>query len=106
MNMKNNTPRPRTRIINPNFPIPDGLEGMIYEDEDFIGDEEDFVDAVEGGESEETAGNDDTVPVPEGFVIISQSLRIQSDGSKVVDVVIGVEEIKGIENYELRVTKR
>lgn len=53
---------------------------------------------TEGGES-------DMLPTPQFIEIVSQTIRIAPDGSSMVDVVINVEDIPGVTNYDVRVTK-
>lgn len=53
-----------------------------------------------------TEGGDvDRLPTPQTLVIVSQTIRIAPDGSSLVDVVVEVEDIPGVTNYDVRVTK-
>lgn len=51
------------------------------------------------------SGTTDMLPTPQTITIISQTIRIAPDGSSLVDVVIEVEDIPGVTNYDVRVTK-
>lgn len=46
-----------------------------------------------------------TIDVPFGLQIVSQTVRVAPDGRSVVDVTLSVEEVMGASDYELRVTK-
>lgn len=51
------------------------------------------------------SGEIDMLPTPQTIEIVSQTIRIAPDGSSLVDVVIKVEDIPGVTNYDVRVTK-
>lgn len=51
------------------------------------------------------SGESDKLPTPQTMTIISQTIRIAPDGSSLVDVVIEVEDIPGVPNYDVRITK-
>lgn len=51
------------------------------------------------------SGAEETLPTPQFIEIVSQTIRIAPDGSTLVDVVIDVEDIPGVTNYDVRVTK-
>lgn len=51
------------------------------------------------------SGEVDKLPTPQTLTIVSQTIRIAPDGSSLVDVVIEVEDIPGVSNYDVRVTK-
>lgn len=51
------------------------------------------------------SGESDKLPTPQTVTIISQTIRIAPDGSSLVDVVIEVEDIPGVTNYDVRITK-
>lgn len=51
------------------------------------------------------SGETDALPTPQFIEIVSQTIRIAPDGSSLVDVVINVEDIPGVTNYDVRVTK-
>lgn len=45
------------------------------------------------------------LPIPEGLTIVSQTVRTKPGGGYVVDVVVDVTDMPGIENFDLAVTK-
>lgn len=51
------------------------------------------------------SGETEMLPTPQSITIVSQTIRIAPDGSSLVDVVIDVEDIPGVPNYDVRVTK-
>lgn len=116
--------RPVDKVaIDPIFAIPEGAEDQFVPSRDDFEIDYDS-DAVDDGiingalefefdfAEEETLyddGSDDDDPielmVPEGFVIISQTLRRAPGGQQVVDVVVETDDVPGATHYELRVTK-
>lgn len=77
--------------------IPPGLEDVVYEapapDEDSLG---------SGAEAGSTL---ESLPIPQNFRIISQTIRRNKDGSQVVDVVAETDDMPGVLNIDVRVTK-
>jgi len=45
------------------------------------------------------------IQTPQWLSIISQTVRIGSDGRTVIDVLLETEDVMGAEDYELRTTK-
>lgn len=98
-------------IVNPLFPIPEGLRDFVYSDREFpfdpdvnsaTSDTED-VSLGEEGEGEE----EQEVPaVPKTFKVVKQTIRTKADGSQVVDLTVEVEYVKGAEKYEFRITNK
>lgn len=98
-------------IVNPLFPIPEGLRDFTYEDREFPFDPEvdkassdtEDVSIGEEGEGEE----DDEIPaVPTTFRVVKQTIRTKADGSQVVDLTVEVESVDGAEKYEFRLTNK
>lgn len=111
--MSNRPIRRRQQAIDPMFFIPEGVDELVYSDEESVGGEESetFADVdispdtdLDDNQPDETdyAGNPDT---PQILSIVSQTIRTSSTGAEVVDVVFDVEDIEDVSNYELRVTK-
>jgi hypothetical protein len=48
---------------------------------------------------------DFTLPTPNSVTVVEQTMRFGPDGRAVVDVVIEVEDVPGISNYDVRTTK-
>lgn len=95
--------------LDPMFHIPVGMEDdWEYSDDGYVGsdaDRDEFEltdDFIDGGDDED---EDDGPEVPEILGIVSQTVRHSDEGTKVIDVVIEVEDIPGITKYEIRVTK-
>lgn len=97
------------RYIDPNFPIPAGLVDAMYEPLDDVSDEEQLGDELEDEDEFEFIDTldepDDAPGVPEQFTVISQTARFAPDGSRVVDIIVEVEDIIGITKYDVRKTK-
>jgi hypothetical protein len=45
------------------------------------------------------------LPTPQWMTIIEQQVRISTDGTAVVDVIIELEDVTGATEYDVRVTK-
>lgn len=105
--------------FDPTLDVPEGLinvkVGYVDEDEDTlppVAPSQDDWDAIyqseeynEEDDSNEELEGEDFLDVPNEIVIISQAVRTAPDGSQVVDVVIDVEEVSGLVDYQVRVTK-
>lgn len=99
-------------IVNPLFPIPEGLRDFTYEDREFPFDPDvdsataDTEDVSVGGEEGEGEEEDVVPAVPKTFKIIKQTIRTKADGSQVVDLTVEVESVQGAEKYEFRLTNK
>lgn len=109
------------RYVDPMFYIPEGIDedtwayredadeitvdnedtSLSEEASDEFGDVDSDVTIVDEGDASE----DDAPMVIDNLEVISQVLRRANDGSQVVDIVVEVDDIPGITNYEFRVTK-
>lgn len=89
------------RDFDPNLEIPIGLKNarVLVRPviEEFLDDSDDF------DESPDDPLADDELDAPTGFVVVSQTLRTASDGSKVIDVVIDVEDVEAAMDYQYRI---
>lgn len=106
--------------LDPMFFIPEGVDELVY-DEDLSyqantsaseGDVDDDLAEVEFNDDNVDYGSPDDVDytdAPETPQIIGiippQVLRTGDSGAEVVDVILEVEDVDGVTNYELRVTK-
>ena len=79
--------------IDPDNPVdvPTGEEGEI------------IIDA-EGADNISNL-QDFTLPTPNTITVVEQTVRFTPDGRAVVDVVIEVEDVPGIDDYDVRTTK-
>lgn len=105
--------------LDPMFYLPEGMDPRDWDyapnngetDGDDIlvdGDGDDLVAVgsdVEIVDERDVGPEDAGPPAPDTLTIVGQSLRRAPDGSIVVDVVVDVEDIAGINKYEFRVTK-
>jgi hypothetical protein len=99
-------------ILDPAFFIPEGVDELVYDDNDeFSSEEEELLlddtdvldpDIIIG---DETTDDSAAVPVPEDITIVSQKLGTGPGGQQVVDVVVNVKNIAGVEKFEFRITK-
>lgn len=114
VDMAQNSARRNEYEIDPMFYIPEGMEDFVYsENTEDAGSEADaaveetvYDDSyiTEEGEGMEYP---DAPEVPDILGIIPpQIIRTTATGNQVIDVTIEVEDIPGISNYEIRVTKR
>lgn len=107
----------KTRRINPNFAVPEGLEAFTYGDVDEI-EELEFIERTSDDEaqlddifyefedvedSEEPVDSDDSPGTPQIYGIISQTIRTSDTGTQVVDVVLDVETIDDTTKYDIRI---
>lgn len=114
--MTNKSISPETTVIDPRFDVPEGLASFVYEEttnpDDVVTSPVSNVDVIEiyTGEPsiEETDSDDythDAPPVPQEFSILSQTIHMSPDGRQLVDVEIEVEDIPGVVQIDVRVTK-
>ena len=101
-------------VLDPNFFSPPGVVDVRYINDNetdglYTDDSEDTV--VDGSDSESP---DDLIvnnPVsiglqpPSNVTVVSQTVKVATDGRFVVDVVIDVEDMPGVNNYETRLSK-
>ena len=85
------------------FHIPEGVDELEYDDNNFEYSSEDFEDSGDGTDDTDYADRLDT---PQILGIINQFIKEDDSGKEVVDVVFNVEEITGATDYHFRVTKR
>lgn len=100
--------RRETDDISPMFYVPDGVDELFYSDEQSVVDTEEDNEPVEISDtfvSEDDINHYDGPETPDIIGLTSQTVRTSNTGNQVIDVVIEVEDIPGIENYEFRVTK-
>jgi hypothetical protein len=95
---------PENPTDTPSATSAEAIEGVEVDDSGTTDDGEVHYDEpsnlpVESGDEE------DKLPTPQYIEIVSQTIRIAPDGSSLVDVVINVEDIPGISNYDVRMTK-
>jgi hypothetical protein len=106
--------------IDPQFFLPPGVFDIKYAPGNEVNSEEnatEFSD-YDSGDSEvtETANDDDTwasvtpesnsvLPIPDTITIVSQTVKAAAGGGYLVDIVIDVPDLPGVENYDVAVTK-
>ena len=56
-------------------------------------------------DNDDSAPQDGNVAPPQSIEVISQTVRISSDGTQVVDVVLGITDYQEAPEYNLRVNK-
>jgi hypothetical protein len=108
--------------VDPRLFVPDGVIDLKKTtpetDTENPGDVLDNLDVLDGDTTDSAAvlydtvdtaasvgAENDMLPTPQGFVVVLQTVRFAPDGRAVVDVVVEVEDVPGITNYELRVNK-
>lgn len=108
--------------IDPNFFLPPNVVDMRYANQEDASDsvttrspdtgeivsvDYDVIDYSDTGETDAT----DEEPVntllspPDYVTVVSQQVRVTSDGRFVVDVILDVEDINGVVQYDVRLTK-
>lgn len=98
-------------LIDPRLDVPRGIAGIIYSDPDrdidfFQTDNADDLiqsdDIIDGPIPSEP---DTDLRAPSSFSVIEQKVRISPGGQTVVDVIIEIEDVEAIKDYETRITK-
>lgn len=85
--------------VDPNFFLPPGVVEFTYAFNDDTTMAESDPNLVVG-EAEKVV-----LRPPNYIVIVSQTLRLMSSGQTNVDVVIDTEDVPGMSNYEVRISK-
>jgi hypothetical protein len=106
--------------IDPMFYIPPELDIYDYPDDstggftsetdelgddDLDGEGDDFLDSDELLYDESEDDYYDLPDVPDEFEVISQTIRTMPNGSQVIDLVVEVEDVIGVDTYDFRVVK-
>jgi hypothetical protein len=89
--------------LNPNFPIPPGAEEVFVYDEDFELSEGDTEDSIASDDDSDSDEDIEELSTPEEFTVIGQNARMGQDGSVVIDLIIDVEDIDGVVQYDTHV---
>lgn len=99
----------QTVRLDHNIFIPEGVEDLFYTDRYIDDDTEESADSGIGetgfAEDDITDGMDDGLPAPQTFVIVNQIVRTAADGTQVVDVVAETDDIIGVRDVVVRITK-
>jgi hypothetical protein len=111
--MADRTVQPDKRVINPMFPIPDGLVGYSYGGErpnqpeptqikpDTIADDASYFIIAE---NQDSGYSEQALEVPEITGIINQIVHVGPTGQQVVDLLVEVEDQPGVE-YEIQAAR-
>lgn len=95
--------------VPPGVFIPDGVDDLKHVSQRAVDEDDGFDETSEMFETdvtyEDDSAVDDTPPVPETFVIISQTVRINADGSQVIDVVFETDDLPGTDQVEVKIVK-
>lgn len=92
-------------VLDPMFPLPPDLLGVRSK----------TAGEVRAGDAFDTGGEQDgeddeakviiDLPTPQTMTVISRTTRVLPDNRVVVDVVIETPDIKGVTEFETRITK-
>lgn len=111
--MANNPVQKTVKTLPNSFYIPDGVTEFEYGDVDDV-----FVDG--DTTTDENVSDlsdilvdydvsvvlpDNLIPIPENVTILSQTMRTAPGGQQVVDLIIQVDDIDGVDHFEPRATK-
>jgi hypothetical protein len=99
--------KPRETIeMHPSLFFPPGVEDIVIGLPPNYTDPDDVAQDNFAVEDDNVAEDDDAeLPIPTAFTVVSQQVRISPGGGQVVDLIIEVEDLPGVENYEVRKTK-
>lgn len=113
--MADNDKTTRGVTLDPNFFRPPNVIDLRYLDADDNKDfsESDSITAVEVSLPIDTPmdtgpvndGSSPDLPIPDGITFISQTVRNPSGGAYLVDVVIDIPDIPGVDGFEVSVAK-
>lgn len=106
-------------LIDPRFEFPRGIIGVEYskprEEEEFsqtsysleMLDDETINGEPVGSDSDQpsSAPPSFSLKAPSSFSVVEQKVRISPGGTTVVDVVIEIDDIEGVKEYDTRTTK-
>ncbi len=90
--------------IDPLFFIPEGVDELAYVEENEY-DTDGVVELDEDFYTEDDVDYSDAPATPNVLGIVSQTIKTTAAGVQLVDIVIEVEDIDNISNYDFRVTK-
>lgn len=85
----------------PNDPDNDYLTGVDYDP--VIVSDDGQNPGVDGDPGSGSVDGNNRLQTPQFVTVISQTVRTTADGTTVIDVVLGVEDIPGATNYEIRI---
>jgi len=100
--------------IDPMFPIPAGVDELVYSTHseiDSLRETVGPVDSYTGSPVDPSIGSpiaqpgQTTVATPSVIGVVSQQVRRAPSGENVIDVVVAVDDVAGATKYEFRVTK-
>jgi hypothetical protein len=107
--------------IDPQFFLPPNVYDIRYVENDNVSEDEDtateFVDSesvnpdpVEDASEDETWSpatpeSHNELPIPDGLVVVSQTVKAAAGGGYLVDIVIDIPDLPGVENFDVAVTK-
>ena len=93
-----------TTQVDQQFFVPPNIIDVKQEEIDDIREQTDYAndedDVEEGGETTREG-----IPAPSWIKIIRQTVRAKKGGGVVVDVIIEVEDVDGVSEYEKRLSK-
>ena len=101
-------------VINPDFFLPPNVLDLRYLNTAEDGDSssadstadltlplDEVVDDVPVGND----GSSPDLPIPDGITIVSQTVRSPAGGGYVIDVIIDIPDIPGVDGFEVSVAK-
>lgn len=106
--------------IDPQFFLPPGVYDFQYIDKDDISDGEEGATefsefdtvsdeltqtADEAFVADVSPESDSPLPIPEGLTIVSQSVKAAAGGGYLVDIIVDIPDMHGVENFDVAVTK-
>lgn len=101
----------REIYIRPEYPMPRGVEGAFFVDTTGERDEDDsqWYDAeLEDFSSQLSVGDEDESDPVQTPILLSieypQTMYIAPGGNAVVDAILLIQEVEGVEDYDIRVT--
>lgn len=94
-----------TPFVNPNYNIPQGLLDDFQYDEVFTDEISEEDQDTFAQEQEDGTGGSDLLYPPQNFSVVQQDMHYATDGSLVVDIILEVDDMPNVTDYEIRVSK-
>jgi hypothetical protein len=108
--------------IDPNFFLPPNVFDIRYIDKDDTSEGEDVPELSESDSGPTDIDTIDTVtaeddyasalpettnplPIPDGLTVVSQTVKAAAGGGYLVDIVVDIPDMPGVENFDVAVTK-
>ena len=104
--------------IDPVFSLPPNVIDFRYTDKESVNTDPEEVDYLDTAQGEDVIVNVDSdsttatnpedgnvLPVPETITVVSQTVKAAPGGGYLVDIIVDIPNMNGVETYDVAVTK-